>query len=116
MVVRAPSPPVRLTVSPESLRWGIGLYSFILGAFVLVAPHRFAAQPYEALAPYRSIWGSAAFVAGVALLAVAVLRPRPWVRLVVHCLGGSVLLLLAASFARDELWTGAITHSLFGLS
>ncbi len=116
MDARAPSPPVRFTVSPESLRWGIGLYSFILGAFVLVAPHRFAAPPYQALAPYRDLWGSAAFAAGVALLAVAVVRPWPWVRLAVHCLGGSVLLLLAASFAREEIWTGAVSHSLFGLA
>src|SRR5215213_740922 len=74
-----PAPPRtdRFTISPESLRWGIGLFCSILGAFVLVAPHRFAAPPYEALAPYRALWGSAAFAAGVALLAVAVLRPRP---------------------------------------
>ncbi|HKH48173.1 MAG TPA: sensor histidine kinase [Thermoanaerobaculia bacterium] len=109
-------PPNRFTVSPESLRWGTGLFCSVLGAFVLVAPHRFAAPPYEALAPYRTLWGSAAFAAGVALLAVAVLRPRPWMRLVVHSLVGAVFLLLAASFAQEEVWTGMVSHGLFGLT
>jgi signal transduction histidine kinase len=116
MADRLSAPPHRLTVSPESLRWGTGLFCSVLGAFVLVAPHRFAAPPYEALAAWRTLWGSAAFVAGVGLLAVAVLRPRPAVRLVVHCLAGAVFLLLAASFAQEEVWTGMISHGLFGLA
>jgi len=109
-------PPIRFTVSPESLRWGAGLFCSVLGAFVLVAPHRFAAPPYEALAPYRTLWGSAAFAAGVGLLAVAVLRPRQWARLAIHSLAGAVFLLLAASFAQEEIWTGVISHGLFGLA
>ena len=116
MVVRSPSPPVRFTVSPESLRWGIGLFCFLLGAFVLVAPHRFAAPPYEALAPYRSLWGGAAFAAGVALLTVAVVRPRYWVCLAVHTLGAAVMVLLAVSFGQEKLWPGVISYLLFGLA
>jgi signal transduction histidine kinase len=116
MAARAPAPPVRFTISPESLRWGVGLFCFVLGAFVLVAPHRFAAPPYEALAPYRGLWGSAAFVAGVALLAVAVVRPRPWVRLAVHALGAAVMVLLAVSFGQEKLWPGVVSYPLLGLA
>ncbi len=113
---RIPGRRGSFTVSPESLRWGIGLFCSLLGAFVLVAPHRFAAAPYEALAPYRGFWGSAAFAAGVALLAVAVVRPRPWVRLAVHAMAAAVMVLLAVSFGREKLWPGMVSYTLFGLA
>ena len=116
MAAVEPSPPARFTVSPESLSWGVGLFCSILGAFVLVAPHRFAAPPYEALAAYRGLWGSAAFAAGVALLTVAVVRPRPWIRLAVHALGATVMVLLAMSFGQEKLWPGVVSYTLFGLA
>jgi signal transduction histidine kinase len=116
MIHHAPAPPDRFTVSLESLRWGIGLFCSLLGAFVLVAPHRFVAPPYEALAPYRTLWGSAAFAAGVALLSVAVVRPRPWARLAVHALAAAVLVLLAVSFGLEKLWPGVMSYTLLGLA
>jgi signal transduction histidine kinase len=110
----APPPPRPFTVSPESLRWGIGLFCSLLGSFVLVAPHRFAAPPYETLAPYRGLWGSAAFAAGVALLAVAVVRPKAWVSASVHAAAAGVLFLLAMSFAHGGLWPGTVSYGLLG--
>jgi signal transduction histidine kinase len=94
----------------------MGLFCALVGAFVLVAPHRFSGPPYQPLVPYRDLWGMTAFVAGVALLAVAVLRPRPWVRLAVHGLAGAVLIFLAASFSKEGVWTGVVSHTFFGLT
>jgi signal transduction histidine kinase len=116
MADHASSPPSPFPLSPESLRWGVGLFCSLLGSFVLVAPHRFAAAPYEALAPYRSLWGCAAFAAGVALLAVAVVRPRPWVGLSVHALAAAVMVLLAVSFGQEGVWPGVVSYSLLGLA
>ncbi len=116
MAARTASPSTRFTVSPESLRWGIGFFCSILGAFVLVAPHRFAAPPYQALAPYRGFWGSAAFAAGVALLAVAVVRPRAWVSAAVHAMAAGVLGLLAVSFGQSRIWPGIVSYGLLGLA
>ena len=111
-------PPDRqvLAFSPESLRWAMGLFCAFVGAFVLVAPHRFAAPPYHALASFRSVWGMAALTAGVTLLAVAVMRPRPAVRLAVHILGCVPLLSLAASFARDMVWSGVVAYLTLGMA
>src|SRR4028119_31383 len=111
-------PPDRqvLAFSPESLRWAMGLFCAFVGAFVLVAPHRFAAPPYHALASFRSVWGMAALTAGVTLLAVAVMRPRPAVRLAVHILGCVPLLSLAASFARDMVWSGVAAYPPSGVA
>jgi len=117
MTTPAPSlPGRRLAVSPESLRWGIGLFCSILGAFVLVAPHRFVAPPYQSLAPYRGLWGIAAFAAGMALLAVGVMRPRLWVRLAVHAVAAIVMAVLAVSFGQERLWPGVVSYSLLGLA
>lgn len=63
-------------LSAESLRWTLGPYCAFVGAFMLVAPHRFTAGVYAAMTPYRGLWAMAALVAGVALLAVAIL-PSP---------------------------------------
>ncbi|HET9211025.1 MAG TPA: ATP-binding protein [Thermoanaerobaculia bacterium] len=113
---KLPDPPDRhvLAFSPESLRWVMGLFCAFGGAFVLVAPHRFASPPYQALASFRGAWGIAALAAGVALLSVAVMRPRPWARLAAHILGSVTLLSLAASFARDLIWSGMVAYVVLG--
>jgi signal transduction histidine kinase len=103
------------TLSAESLRWILGLYCAFIGAFMLVAPHRFTGAQYLGLLPFRAAWGVLALTAGVGLLAVAILRPRlPW-RLLGHGLGGISLLALAYSFARTSIWTGASVYCVLGV-
>jgi signal transduction histidine kinase len=103
------------TLNAESLRWTMGLYCAFVGAFILVAPHRFTSPAYQGLAPYRAPWGTAALVAGMALLATAVVRSRRAVAPVVHTVTGLTLLALAASFAGRGLWTGAVAYGVLGL-
>ncbi len=104
-----------MNLSAESLRWTLGPYCAFVGAFMLVAPHRFASDVYQALAPYRGLWGMSALVAGVALLAVAILRPRRAVVLLGHGLAGATLLALSASFLQDRSWTGTIAYGVLGV-
>jgi len=103
------------SLSAESLRWTMGFYCAFIGAFILVAPHRFAAPQYQGLAPYRPAWGGLALAAGVALLAVAILRPRRVVTVLAHGLAVLTFLTLGASFARIGLWPGMIPYGTIGL-
>ncbi len=102
-------------LSPESLLWVVGLFCGLIGAFLLVAPHHFQSAPYAALLPYTLAWGTLALASGVALLAVAVLRPRRWVECAAHVLGGLTLLTLAVSFARVGAASGAALYGVLGL-
>ena len=110
-----PLPKLARTLSAKSLRWILGLYCFFVGAFMLVAPHRFGAAVYSALNPYRSLWGMAALAAGVGLLSVAILRPRRAVVLLGHGLAGVTLLALSASFMLNQAWTGMIAFGVLGI-
>jgi signal transduction histidine kinase len=101
-------------LSAESLRWTLGAYCAFVGAFMLVAPHRYAGQNFLGLRPYEQWWGMAALCSGMALLAVAILRPGRAVSLPVHGLAGSTLLILGLSFAGTGAWTGAVTYCVFG--
>ena len=99
----------------DSLRWAMGFFCGLVGAFILVAPHHFGAPVYAALRPYSPWWGTLSLTAGVALIAVEILRPRRWIVLLVHGLLGAALLALAASFARVQGWTGLISYTILGL-
>jgi signal transduction histidine kinase len=101
-------------LSAESLRWTLGPYCAFVGAFMLVAPHRFTAPVYAAMLDYRGLWGMSALGAGVALLSVAILRPRRAVDLLGHGLAGATLLALSASFLQNRAWTGTIAYGVLG--
>jgi signal transduction histidine kinase len=103
------------TLSAESLRWTLGLYCAFIGAFMLVAPHRFLGPQYQGLAPYRVGWGMLALAGGVALLAIAILRPRLPLRLLGHGLAGASLLALAYSVADLSVWTGVTIYTVLGV-
>jgi signal transduction histidine kinase len=103
------------TLSAESLRWILGFFCSFIGASILVVPHRFTGAQYGGLTPYRTLWGGGALLAGVALLAVAILRPRRGVALLGHLLAGASLLLLALTFAQTEIWTAATVYAVLGL-
>ncbi|MFL6202887.1 MAG: ATP-binding protein [Thermoanaerobaculia bacterium] len=102
-------------LSAESLRWTLGTYCAFVGAFMLVAPHRFTSSVYAAMTPYRGLWGMAALAAGVALLALAILRPDRWVVLLGHGLAGVTLLALSISFLQSRAWTGMIAYGVLGI-
>jgi signal transduction histidine kinase len=102
-------------LSPESLLWAVGLFCGFIGAFLLIAPHRFQTAPYEALLPYTLAWGTLALASGVGLLAVAVLRPRRWLECAAISLGGLTLLTLAASFVRVTAITGTMIYGTLGV-
>jgi signal transduction histidine kinase len=91
----------------------MGFLCSVLGALMLVAPHRFWAP--GVLTHYRGWWGVAAVLSGVSLLAVATLRPRRETRLGAHGLTGFTLLALATSFAAAGIWVAAITYVALGL-
>jgi signal transduction histidine kinase len=103
-------------LSPESLLWVTSLFCGFLGAFLLIAPHRFQTPSYRALLPHAFGWATLALASGVALLAVAVLRPRRWERCIAHVLVGVTLLVLAGSFVRVGALSGGLTYSLLGLA
>jgi signal transduction histidine kinase len=107
-------PVEKAGLSAESLRWTLGSYCAFVGAFMLVAPHRYAGLLYQGLSPYEQWWGMAALCSGMALLAVAILRPGRAVSLAVHGLAGFTLLVLSLSFAGKGAWTGAVTYCVFG--
>jgi signal transduction histidine kinase len=103
------------SLSVEGLLWAMGLFCGFVGAFLLVAPHHFAADPYRALRPHSLAWGSLALASGVGLLAIAGLRPRRWVGFCVHLLAGLTLLALAASFGQVNALTGMLAYAILGL-
>jgi len=103
-------------LSVDSLEWAVGFFCGFIGAFLLVAPHRFQGGPYKVLLSQGLAWGSLALLSGVLLLVVVVLRPRRWVSVAVHALAGLTLLALAVSFARVGARTGVLTYSTVGLA
>jgi signal transduction histidine kinase len=102
-------------LSPESLLWVTSLFCGFLGAFLLIAPHRFQTPSYQALLYHALAWGTLALASGVGLLAVAVLRPRRRESCVAHLLVGLTLLVLAGSFFQVGALSGGLTYSLLGL-
>jgi signal transduction histidine kinase len=93
----------------------MGLFCGFIGAFLLIAPHRFQTGPYEALLPHALAWGTFALASGMGMLAVAVLRPRPWWSCAVHLLVGLALLALTVSFVRVGAASGAAIYSVLGI-
>jgi signal transduction histidine kinase len=97
-------------LSGASLRWAMGLFCSFIGAFMLVAPHQFAAPVYATLRGFGAAWAVAALAAGVGLLSAATLRTRRSLRLLTHGLASLVLLALAAALAVAGAWTGLIVY------
>jgi signal transduction histidine kinase len=103
------------TLSPEILLWAMGLFCGVVGAFLLIAPHRFQSGPYEALLPHALVWGTFALVSGLGMLAVAVLRPRRWLSCLSHLLVGLALLALTVSFVRVGAVSGAVVYTVLAI-
>ncbi|HEY0510418.1 MAG TPA: HAMP domain-containing sensor histidine kinase [Thermoanaerobaculia bacterium] len=101
-------------LSVEVLLWAAGFFCGFIGGFLLIAPHHFRSDPYQALLPYALAWGTLALTAGLGLLAVAVMRPPRWVSCTFHLLVGLTLLALAASFLRVNAISGTVTYTILG--
>ena len=102
-------------LSAESLLWVTSLFCGFLGAFLLIAPHRFQTPSYQVLLAHALGWGTLALASGVGLLAVTVLRPGRWVSWIAHFLVGLTLLALAGSFFQIGALSGGLIYSLLGL-
>jgi signal transduction histidine kinase len=109
-------PPGRTGALPrlavDTLQWVAGLWSAVVGALMLVAPHRFETPPYARLLPHLILWGLAFLASGIGLLSVPILRPRRGVTVALHAAAGLALLGLAAAFAAG---TGSIIYASLGL-
>src|SRR5215218_867147 len=108
------TPGVR-SLSPEIFLWAMGLFCGFFGAFVLIAPHRFNTPSYDALLPYAFGWGTLSLASGMAMLAVAVLRPRRSLCFAAHLCVGVTLLALALSFFRVGATSGGVCYTVLGL-
>jgi signal transduction histidine kinase len=91
------------------------LFCGFLGAFLLIAPHRFQTPSYRPLLAHAFGWATLALVSGAGLLAVAVLRPRRWQRRIAHLLVGITLLTLALGFFQVGALSGGLVYSLLGV-
>lgn len=105
----------RLSVlSPTTLRWFIGLLSTLVGALLLVVPHRFEVA-YSGLVADLGIWGFVFLVTGLGFLLVLSSRlSGRWV-LVAHLPVALAFLALSFALLPAGLWTGSVSTSLLGL-
>ncbi len=99
-------------LSVDTLQWMIGLCSAVVGALMLVAPHRLDSPLYARLLPHLTLWGIALLASGIGLLSVPMLRPRRWVTVALHGTAGLALLGLASGFHAGA---GPLVYSMLGL-
>ena len=64
---------------PSNLRTGtlqgaVGTFSAIIGAQMLIVPHQFSAQTYDALRPHLALLGTVTLLVGLAMLLVSAMR------------------------------------------
>ena len=98
-----------------TLRCAVGAFCAVVGALMLVAPHRFGSPIYAALQPNLHTWGVVFVMSGAGLIAVAAMRPRRSVTLASHVLAGGMLLVLSTGFIRAGAWTGTTNYAVLGL-
>lgn len=97
-----------------TLQWAVGMFSALLGAMMLIVPHRFEAATYAVLQPHLLWWGVAFLLAGAGVLAAALI-PLRWLLLFTHLAAGMVLVVLATGFASQDAWPRAINFLVLGL-
>lgn len=103
-----------LDLKGGSLRWAVGLFCAIVGAFMLVAPHQFRIQAFWSVPAVRTAWAVAALAAGVALLSVASLRTGRRQRLLAHGLAGAVMLSVGGGILLNGSGIGAVPYLVLG--
>src|SRR6185436_16851435 len=96
-MVRASLMPRAIRV--DALRQAVGLFNLLLGALLIVAPHRFDAPMYNGIEPYASGLGVGLIVGGMGLIGANVLSlSRPLV-VAAHVVAAMPLLLLSLGFS-----------------
>src|SRR5262245_58349197 len=96
----------------RSLQWAIGLFCVVLGALILVAPHRFSPVAFAPLAAYRPWIASWLLLGGFALVGAAGLEPRRALVIAAHCLASSAVLSLAWGGARIGSPSSVVLYGL----
>jgi two-component system phosphate regulon sensor histidine kinase PhoR len=98
-----------------TLRWAVGIFAVLLGAMILIVPHRFESALYVALLPHLPAWGSAFLVTGTGLLAAAVLPRRSPAVITAHLAAGAVFLFAAHGFAASGAWLRVAAYAMLGV-
>lgn len=119
MSVNAPAPTAaggsRGAHNIGTLQAAIGVFQTVVGAMMLVTPHRFVSPAYAALQSNLTLWGTFFFLVGTCLLLVAVLKVPRFFEVCMHLLGGSVLVMLAYGSATVGGWMGAVNFGMMGV-
>jgi hypothetical protein len=92
----------------------VGAFCALLGAMMLIVPHRFETATYATLHPHLLWWGVAFLLAGGGLLTAAV-APLRWLAIATHFAAGGVLLTLAHGFAAGGMWGRMADYMVLGL-
>jgi PAS domain S-box-containing protein len=82
---------------------------------MLIVPHHFSAQTYDALRPNLGLLGTVTLLVGLAMLLVSALRPTGWLAIAAHASAGLTLLLLAAGLALTGGWFGATIYAVLAV-
>ncbi len=98
-----------------TLQWTVGMLCALMGAMMLIVPHRFEAPTYAAFLPLLLWWGVAFLLTGIGLLAAAVLAPLRWLAVVAHLSAGVMLLMVARGFASNGIWVRSLDYGILGL-
>ncbi|MCC7366804.1 MAG: response regulator [Chloroflexi bacterium] len=100
----------------DSLRQAIGLFSVLLGALLLVAPHQFSAAAFGLLRPYHPLLGAWVIGSGLLLMASTFLRTPRSTFVATHLLAAAPLLAFGAAFVASGNWHGAVMCIVTGLT
>jgi PAS domain S-box-containing protein len=99
----------------STLQWAVGTFSSVIGAQMLIVPHQFSAQTYDALRPNLGLLGTVALLVGLALLLVGALRPASWLAVAAHLGASLTLLFLAIGLAQTGGWFGATIYAVLAV-
>src|ERR1700736_1156284 len=112
LVNRAIGPGASMRIT--TLLWAVGIYSALMGAMMLIVPHRFEIAAYGPFRAHLMWWGIAFLLTGGGLLAGHIISLR-WLTFLTRLAAGTVLLFLARSFAADGVWVRAISYAVLGM-
>jgi len=99
----------------EVLQWAVGAFCAFVGAVMLVAPHQFSSPAYAALQPHLTLWGALYLLSGLALVMIAIFKPRRVATSLGHVAVGALLLWVAYGFAVAQAWTGVTYFLALGI-
>ena len=98
-----------------TLQWAVGMFCAVIGAMMLIVPHKFETPIYATLIRHLTWWGVAFLVAGGSVLAAAVFAPPRGLAFAAHLLAGLVLLSLAPGYASSGIWVRSLGFAILGV-